>query len=96
MSQSDSSDIEVISVKYEGSNPIKAETRLEQFIWNEISDDGSVISIASLRKALRKYDVRASETQIEEMIESTGVGPELSVPGFLLFLRQTQRLKSAV
>lgn len=72
-------DIEVVEVS-------RIHFTLTEFIWKEISSNGSV-SIESLRAALSKYDVLATDDQITQML--TLVPQNVHDPSRLLSLLST-------
>ena len=86
MSSSESSDIEVVSVKFDGSKDPKD---LPEFIWSEISNQNK-LSFASLRKALCKYDIEASDQQVKEMIDLTSDCGSLDLTKFRVFLHHAK------
>lgn len=65
---SEDSDIEVLEITRESAN---------DFLWKELSTNGKDITIASMRKALDKYEVFASDTQISDMISLAKTKNEL-------------------
>ena len=70
MTESDSDDIEVVSVQIapDPSANIPSDVR---FMWGEISQN-DVITPESLRRALDKYEVTASDDQIDDMLKLLG------------------------
>lgn len=69
---SDSSDIEVISVKLDSSitarTPRSKSVSLREFVGQELCDSSGAITRASLIAALGNYDVIASQEQVNNML----------------------------
>jgi hypothetical protein len=69
---SDSSDIEVISLKLDSSvtrrTPRSKPVSLREFVGQELCDSSEAITRDSLIAALTKYDVIASEEQVDNML----------------------------
>lgn len=59
----DSSDIEIVSIQRSQQPPSKL-----IFAWNELRDSDGVISFMSLKAALGKYEVHATDDQIFDMM----------------------------
>ncbi len=62
-----SSDIEVIDIHI-ASSAVNASDPETDFIWRELTGGCEVITIETVRSALAKYDVFASDTQLVDMI----------------------------
>ena len=78
-SSEDSSDIEIVSIHPSG--PTK--TARASFAWNELCRGERNISFWSLKKALEKYDVDASDDQILDMISLSSKSRDISFDDFL-------------
>jgi hypothetical protein len=91
---SDSDDIEIVSIHIaspssgvsEIANPSRASKEL-MFMWKELSQSG-VITHDSLRVALGKYDVIASDEQISDMISLFSETDNLTLETFKKILNR--------
>ena len=63
----DSDDIEVVSVHVSHSAPREPLSAERAFVWAEVSKDDA-ITPESLRAALSKYEVLATDEQIQDML----------------------------
>lgn len=92
MDETDSDDIEVVSVHISSERIAEQPNELskllngmsteKKFLWSEISENG-LVSLTSLRHALVKYDVVASEDQMRDMILIESPEGQLTIQQFI-------------
>jgi hypothetical protein len=92
MENSDSSDIEILSVHI-SPKLTQSLTPEELFIWNELSENG-VVTSENLRRTLEKYEVIATDDQINDMIGIGSKNETLDVHGFKQILKSLRKQNS--
>jgi len=81
INSSDSDDIELVSVHVSQPTSTSGLTGEQQFIWSELSVQGS-ITPASLRQALHKYEVLETDEQVQDMIHLVSQRDEANLVEF--------------
>ena len=82
ISGSDSDDIEILSVHVSPKASRRTLSGEQAFMWSEISED-DIMTPGSLRRALDKYEVLATDEQVEDMVHLLSRKKEASLQEFI-------------